>query len=67
MKEAASVEMGGSVEEKEPVEKRPLSAGKLQTQFHLCLKFTLLEQRTKNAVCSSTGGRQARKSTRAAS
>jgi len=36
MKEAASVEMGGStLEEKEPVEKRPLSAGKLQTQFHL--------------------------------
>ena len=28
MKEAASVEMGGSAEEeKEPVEKRPLSAG----------------------------------------
>ena len=61
MKEAASVEMGGSaMGEKEPVEKRPLSAGKLQTTFHF-------EQRTKNAACSSTGGRQARKSTRAAS
>ena len=36
MKEAASVEMGGSAgEDKEPVEKRPLSAGKLQTTFHL--------------------------------
>ena len=64
MKEAASVEMGGCKGgEKEPVEKRPLSAGKLQTQFHLLHH----EQRTKNAVCSSTGGRQARKSTRAAS
>ena len=62
MKEAASVEMGGSaMGEKEPVEKRPLSAGKLQTTFHL------FEQRTKNTACSSTGGRQARKSTRAAS
>ena len=36
MKEAASVEMGGSaMGEKEPVEKRPLSAGNLQTTFHL--------------------------------
>ena len=36
MKEAASVEMGGSAgEDKEPVEKRPLSAGNFQTTFHL--------------------------------
>ena len=33
MKEAASVEMGGSVEEKEPVEKRPLSAGNFKRSF----------------------------------
>ena len=67
MKEAASVEMGGSaMGEKEPVEKRPLSAGNFQTTFHLCCCFVLCLW-TKNAVCSSTGGRQARKSTRAAS
>ena len=66
MKEAASVEMGGCKgEEKEPVEKRPLSAGNFKRR--ICHFFKFVEQRTKNAVCSSTGGRQARKSTRAAS